>query len=359
MEFLKQMRKASLRKMLPLSIIFIVIAVVLLVVFSGYRVFQVLFPRSITELTPENMEGAYVTADIPLFYAQYAEVELTRNGRKTGTITGAQYVVDFNDTHFMGLFVHSGDLDDAKTMLSMSNDYFSGKIRQNQLPVLHVRGTITAMSSQEENYYMKTASGDAALKALMLPYYLDMGRAYGCTMFGYWAAFIGAVVLIVLGVYFLVKAATGGYQKKLKARISEMGPDSSAVLERLDQFYANTQPVSGVRIGSEFLLFQTGAVTMLFRPWELAWAYQQTTRRRTNGIPSGKSYAAIFRMMDGKQYTLGMKQGAVQALLEHLSTAAPAVVLGYTGEIAQAYTQNRAWFASRWEEVRPGCTGKR
>ena len=40
------------------------------------------------------------------------------------------------------------------------------------------------------------------------------------------------------------------------------------------------------------VFFQNGAESILLRPWDVAWAYQSTTQHRTNGIPTGKTYAA-------------------------------------------------------------------
>ena len=128
------------------------------------------------------------------------------------------------------------------------------------------------------------------------------------------------------------------------------------MLEKLQLFYENTSPVCGVRMGSDYVLFQSGPASVLLRPWELAWAYQSTTQHRTNGIPSGKTYATILRTMDGKQYTLSMNKNQVQELLDAMHTTLPGTVLGYTKELESLYKNDRSAFAARWEEACPGCT---
>ena len=112
-------------------------------------------------------------------------------------------------------------------------------------------------------------------------------------------------------------------------------------------------------MNGEYVFFQEGPNSILLRPWEVAWAYQSTTQHRTNGIPSGKTYAAVLRTMDGKQYTLGMSESQVQTLLGAMETALPGTVLGYSDELAGLYRNNRAFFSQRWEEKAPGCTARK
>ena len=170
-----------------------------------------------------------------------------------------------------------------------------------------------------------------------------------------WVVFILCLGAFIWGIGLLVKAAHGSYQKKMLQKLRDMG-DESAMLEKLELFYDNTNPVGGVRMGSEFVMFQSGAKTVLLRPWDIAWAHQSTTRHRTNGIPTGKTHAAVLRTMDGAQYSLTMKELQVQQLLDAMQAALPGTVLGYCKETEQLYRQDRAAFMARWEAARPGCS---
>lgn len=356
MELLKRLRRDSLKRVLPLSLLLLAAGIALFFIFGCYDLIQLASPRTLAELTPETMEGAYVEDDVTYFYAAYLQTKEYKDNRYVG-VTGVQYVIDFDRSYYMGLSVHKLDLDEAENMMDACDDYYYGKIGADEVPVFHVRGTIEAMDDEERSYYFEAAGGDAGLESIMLPYYVDLNRMNGNTFALMWIMLAVSVALFLGGLVPLIRALTGGYQKKLSAKLAAMGEESS-MLERLERFYDSSEPASGVRIGSEFLMFQHGAVTMLFRPWELAWAYQMTTRHRTNGIPTGKSYAAIFRMMDGTQYSLAMKEPQVQALLKAINENAPGVVLGYTKELEQMYQKNRSSFAARWESVRPGCTSR-
>lgn len=356
MEWLKQLRMDSLKKVMFRIVLFFALAVGVFVYFHCWELFGMLSPKSLEELTPETMAGAYVEDDIYLFYTPYLE-ELYGENRYSAETTGIQYLVDFDEEYFMGLSVHKDRLDEAKAMMTACDNYFDGKVSEEDLPVLHVKGSIRAMDDEEKGYYMDLAEGDSELEAIMLPYYLDVNRIDGRPAGAQICIFIGSLALLAAAIFPLVKSLTGGYQKQVKAKLSAMG-DFESSAERAAQFYESTEPVSGVRMGSEYVYFIHGADSILLRPWDIAWAYQSTTQHRTNGIPSGKTYAAILRTMDGRQYTLSMKEEQVQRLLEAISLSLPGVVIGYTEDLERVYKQNRSAFSDRWEEKLPGCTSR-
>lgn len=357
MDWLNQLKKESLRKVALRVVLLLALAVFLFVFFGCQNLLQMLSPKTLAELTPETLNGAYVEDDIRFLYTPYVEVEQYRNNIRTGTV-GMQYMTDFDDVYYMGLYVHKGDLSEAEALMDACADYMEGSLAPAQLPVMHVKGTIRLMDEDDQEYYYDLAGGDQSLKALMLPYYLDVNRV-GKQTFSTVAVFAAAsLICLILAVFPLVKALTGGYQKQIRQKLSAAG-DLEAAAERAERFYESTEPVCGVRMSGEYVFFQSGADSILLRPWDVAWAYQSTTQHRTNGIPTGKSYAAVLRTMDGKQYTLAMPEQNVQTLLEAMQTALPGTVLGYNDEISALYRKDRAAFSARWEEKVPGCTARR
>ena len=79
MELLKRLRRGSTRKVLLPSLILLAAAAAVFYFFHCQAVFQTLSPKTLAELTPETLEGAYVEDDISFFYAQYVEEEEYRN----------------------------------------------------------------------------------------------------------------------------------------------------------------------------------------------------------------------------------------------------------------------------------------
>lgn len=357
MEWLDSLRKQSVKKVLLRFIIFTVIAVAVFVVSGVWAIFGTFSPKTLAELTPETAEGAYVEDDIYFLYGDFIEVERYKDNRPTGTITARYYLVDFDDeTYYMGLCVHQEDLTEAEAMMDACNDYMDYATDDPPAP-LHVKGTIRAMDEEELDYYYDAVDSDPEITEAMLPVYLDMGRVRGLS-----GPMVALYLLITLGcllagAYPLIKACTGGYQKQVRKTLEASGNLEMAA-ERAAVFYDSTEPVSGFRLGKEFVFFQYGPKSILLRPWDIAWAYQSTTHHRRGVIPTGTTYAIVLRLMNGKSYTVSMSEDAVKALLQAMETALPGTVLGYSKDLEELYKNQRETFSARWEEKAPGCTGK-
>lgn len=370
METIKVLRGISLRKILPVVILLIAAGIGILVFSQSYRVVGSLAPRTLAELTPETAEGAFVEDDVKWVYDYYAEeIEYTNNIRQG--VSGRQYIIDLDDYYYIGLFAHEKHLDEVNRLMNacnrvyeildddMTEDEMMAAFEEMEFPAVHVRGTVRAMEGEVLEYYMKFANGDRELEEAFLPYYIDMDHVGDEGVFVTWLIFAGTLALVLAGVALLVYTLTGGYQKKLLKSLGSMG-DQETMLEKLDQFYRGTEPFlkCQARIGTEFIMLQQGARPLLFRSRDLAWAYQETTQHRTNGIPSGKTYAAVLRMMDGTRHDVGMRADEVQSLLDRLHQSVPAVVVGYSKELEEVYWNNRQAFAQRWEDVPAGTAGQ-
>ena len=353
MEWMKRLRKESLRKVLGQAVLFLVLAAALFFIFDCASVFKTLSPKTLADLTPETMEGAYVEDDVYYFYTPYIEEEEYRDNVPTGKTTGMQYVIDFDETYYMGLFAHESALDEAEKMMEASDAYYNGVLIADAMPVMHVKGSIKAMDEEERGYYYEAAGENTDAVDVMLPYYIDVDRVSGYSVTTLWIMLAVSALLLVAAVYPLVKALTGGYQKKLRQKLAQWG-DPTMMAEKLEQFCDSTEPVCGVRMGREFVFFQSGGASVVLRPTDLVWAYQIVTQRRVNFIPVGKTYAAVLRTADGLQYNLPMKKDQVQTLLAAIEAALPGVVLGYDKELEKLYRKDRAAFSRRWDAVLNG-----
>lgn len=351
MEWLKRLKMTSVKKSIPGLVLFAALAAALLIFTKCYGVAGMLAPKTLADLTPETMDGAFVEDDIYFLYTPYLEIQRYKSGERPRT-TAMQYLTDFDDVYYMGLYVRSGRLDEAEEMMDACASYMDGDGSWEDVPILHVKGRIRAMDEDDLGYYMEIAEGDPEWEEILLPYYLEVDYINNIPIWGSIACLAGAILLLLLGLWPMFKALRGGFQKQVRAKLAE-GGSLEAEAEKAERFYDSAQEVSGVRMDRNYVFFQNGAESILLRPWDVAWAYQSTTQHRTNGIPSGKSYAAVLRTMDGKTYTLGMKEEKVQALLTAMQTALPGVVLGYNDEVEKLYKSDRAAFRRRWEEKMP------
>ncbi|MCI8524659.1 MAG: hypothetical protein HFF17_01795 [Oscillospiraceae bacterium] len=370
MELMNQLRKASVRSVRVQTILLIILAVAVFLLFQCQNVFLTLAPKTLAELTPETLDGAYISDDIYFIYTQYVEEEQYRNNRPTGTITGGQFLIDLNETDYIAMFIHGGsNVDDAVQMMDDCYAYYTGEISTQ--PEMHISGMIRPMDSEEEYYYYQlipdlivdTDMTAEEAREIMPAYIIDVGRLGGggiisaTPTWAVWAAFAASIALLLWAIIPLIRAMSGAYQKPLQKKLDSMG-EGSAMLARLDQFYNGTAPIGGVRLGNEFVFFQQGAKPVLLRPWEVAWAYQKTTEHRRNGVKTGTTYAVIFKTMDGKQFEISSSEQGVQQLLAAIHETLPGTVLGYTKEVEALYKKDRSEFRKRWEEAVPGCTSR-
>ncbi len=357
MEWLDSLKKQSIKKKLIPFVIFTAIAVAVFIVSGVWGIFQTLSPKTLAELTPETAEGAYVEDDIYFLYGDFIEVERYKDNRPTGTITARYYLVDFDDeTYYMALCVHQEDLPEAEAMMDACNDYMNYVTDDPPSP-LHVKGTVRAMDEDELSYYYDAVDSDPEITEAMLPVCLDMGRVRGLSGPTVVLYLLITLACLAAGVYPLVKACTGGYQKQVRKTLEASG-SLEMEAERAAVFYDGTEPVSGFRLGKEFVFFQIGPSSILLRPWDIAWAYQSTTHHRRGVIPTGTTYSVVLRLMNGKSYDVSMSEDAVKSLLQAMETALPGTVLGYSKDLERIYKNEREKFSARWEEKVPGCTGK-
>ena len=220
MDWLNQLKRESLRKVILRVVLLLALGTAFFVLFGCHKLLGTLSPKTLAELTPETMEGAYVEDDIYFLYTPYVEVEQYRDNVRTGTV-GMQYLTDFDEIYYMGLYVHKDSLQEAEALMDASEDFMEGNLAAEQMPVMHVKGTVRLMEEDDQRYYFDLAEGDAELEAVMLPYYLDVGRV-GKQTFVTVAVFAAvALICVVLAIFPLVKALTGGYQKQLRRKLSE------------------------------------------------------------------------------------------------------------------------------------------
>lgn len=347
MEWLKELRLVSLRRVAVRVIVFGVLGAGALVYFRCWSLLGLLAPKTLAELTPETMAGAFVEDDIPWLYTPFLEERYGEEWSSART-TGMEYVIAFGE-RYMGLAVHGGLMAEAGAVMEAVEACYAGELPEEEVPALHVRGAVRAMDEEEARCFLGFAEGEAELEKVLLPYCLDAGRIAGRSLPAEAAALVLALALLALALFPLIKALRGGYQRQVTAKLRESGPlEREAALAA--RSYAGTEPVGGVRVGPEHIFFQRGAESVLLRPWDVAWAYQNTIQHQIDGVPTGRRCALVLRTMDGGRYALPMEQEEVQRLLRTMQEALPRTSLGYTPEVENIYQEHREAFTERWKD---------
>lgn len=79
---------------------------------------------------------------------------------------------------------------------------------------------------------------------------------------------------------------------------------------------------------------------------DILWAYKQVTQHRTNGIPTGKAYAALVHDRHGRQISLTGKEDQVNQILETLVSQNPGMVSGFSDELVKMWKNERSRFVA-------------
>ncbi len=75
---------------------------------------------------------------------------------------------------------------------------------------------------------------------------------------------------------------------------------------------------------------------------EAVWAYKCTTQHLANGIPTGRSYAAVCHFRDGRVAKLAVKSETLaERLVAALVRRAPWLLAGYSAELEAAWKKDR------------------
>lgn len=364
MGFLAKLRKESIKKALKFSVVYIVMAFFFVVYSDAGAIFKFCNPKTLAELTPETMEGAYVKDSIDYIHTVYAKTPVYKNDNPEGIADDLHYLIDMGEEYYMSLTVLSSGQAEANALEEASCQNYLGELDETQLPTMEVSGFIEKMDAELTEFYYEIADGNAETEAVMFPYSLKMGYLDYFKKRVSWAGAIGALLLIIVTIGMLLRAITGGGQRKLEAKIAAMG-DETTILEQLKSFYDDAASLGDVHISQDFVLFEYMRNSILLRPWDIAWVYALKDSRSTSGKArtikgqSRRMCTVSFYTLDGERYRIGIMHFNPGIFEKIVRENIPGATFGYSKKIKKRYRNNRQWFVDRWEKVRPGCTDRK
>lgn len=166
-----------------------------------------------------------------------------------------------------------------------------------------------------------------------------------------------ALGLIMGGIWWFIRGCKGVYLKDIY-EYCERSENPHLTMEKLEQFFAMTQEVSGVRITPEYLMAMNGSKVLFTESSKLIWVYQQVTKNRVNYIPVGKDYAIMAADADGNRHEITVKgKKASEAVMEYIEKVLPHVILGYDDKLHYLYAQNRQDMIEAVEERKAKLCG--
>jgi len=355
---LQKLKSASLKKVLPGIIILYIVAAGLLVYFGPDFITWVKGPVTFEDLSIDEIENQYVTMTFELSFGTYATevTTTTRNGAKVSERDSMQYhavliggldrYINTNEDlywEFIGLAVPSRYFDTTRIIDKNSDEFFESYDLRSLDTTMQVTGQILPMDDEMLRYYRsffdEADYTDEEFKNYCAPYYIyidHMKRGHVNLILTMNAL---AVLLILWATYMLIKALTGGYQRKLVKALKAQG---EMELERADADYESaSEPTKGIRIGRSYLFDCSSAKTDVYALRHVAWAYTHQVNQQKYGRTVSTTYSIILYTEDKKKHQLTMpSKTACDQMIDELNRRCPAGIFGYSDQLKDLFNKN-------------------
>ena len=359
---LQDLKRTSMKSVLPAVIIMAVIGVVMLAAFGSDFIKYVIGPTPFEELSMNELEGEYVIVNINMDFGSFAEetTTTTRNGATVSRRTSALYYVipvggvdrylnSYDAFEFVGIKIPPKYFDAMKTIDNNSDDFFDRYDPSTLRTTLQVTGTIKPLDSEMQRYYDRFFDyadySAEEIAAYCAPYYIDVEQMSFAPEFVVIIAIIAAVVLVLLAIYKLVSVLTGGYQKAMIKAIQKNG---DMELDRADSDYQNAVELAKyIKGGRHYLFNAVPAKTQAFKLSNIVWAYPAQTEHRKNGRYTGTTYEVILYTTDDrkKKNSIAVPSSDIShKILSHIQANSPGTIIGYSDQKRQIYNSNYEQF---------------
>lgn len=288
-----------------------------------------------------DIEGLKVTGTLYFIYDAYAE---QTNG---SDVVAYEYIIDADDTYYIGLRVTSKDFDASEALLFASYDYMDGLDDGTELLKYQyeVTGTIKEMPSDSLSLYREYLTEceiEESEQAYFLPYYLEVNAASEYDWFEVIFLGILGVALIVAGIYVLIAAILGKNQKHLNRYINS-STNAEAAKQRIENFLATAPVIHKLRYDQNFLCNQDGSV--FGETDKLIWAYKHTVNHKRYFITVSQSHSVMLTFIDGATQQFNVNnEAAADELLALLSRLCPKAIIGYSAELENLRKNNLRGF---------------
>lgn len=355
---LQKLKSASLKKVMPGIIILFIAAAGLLVYFGPDFITWAKGPVAFEELSINEIENQYVTMTFELTFGTFATevTTTTRNGAKVSERDTMQYhavlvggldrYVNTNEDlywEFVGLAVPSRYFDTTKIIDRNSDEFFETYDLRALDTTMQITGQILPMDDEMlrhyRSFFREADYTDDEFKEYCAPYYIKVDHLKrGHADFVLFMNAL-AVILLLWAVYMLIKALTGGYQRKLIKALKAQG---EMELERADaDFESASEPTKGIRIGRNYLFDCSGAKTDVFALRQVAWAYSHQVNHQKYGRTVSTTYSIILYTENKKSHQLTMpSKAASDQVLDELNRKCPAGIFGYSDQLKQLFNKN-------------------
>lgn len=285
-----------------------------------------------------DLDGIYVKTTLSDLYGSYYKHTVKSS-------YSHMHVMQINDNCYIGVKVSNADVEYDNRFLEINNHLLEdiddgAKLSEHQYVI---SGTIHKMTSAEQDrYYKYVDSGALPVKdhQYFLPYCLnvsDYGGNHNSTSI-YLFGFVG-ILLLVAGLYALIAALCGHYQKPIKRYIRNSG-SPEGTKQNVERFLSTAPLLHHLQYNERFLCHHSnGIVTFFNETNKLIWAYKVSERPKTTKLNNKlvlHDHAILLFFTDGIvhqcQFTNEQQADEVISVLEQLC---PKAIIGYSLELEE------------------------
>jgi hypothetical protein len=167
----------------------------------------------------------------------------------------------------------------------------------------------------------------------------DSFRSSGYVGFGLGIPLFG---LCIWGLARAIRRSNDLSTHPIMRALGRFGPPDYVAGQINDELLADHPKLGNLHLTPTWLVQAASAKLDATRIDDIVWAYKQVTQHRTNGIPTGKTYAAQIWDRHGVNITITGKEAFVTQALEAIGQRAPWMLAGYSPDLEKTWKANRA-----------------
>ncbi len=329
----KQVRRISRNKIFLLLI---------LIFFGAFMVFVFAFSFS-----PSNLFFEYAPFDTS------EEAEKLLEEKKFYVTTTAEHLVDTGYGYAEGYFEEGMIIQDKYYIFFAGEKYIicrvDKELSQEEYDDYPLKGKLDYATEVDAEVIdeLKQDASEFIDPGLIADYIIDTNASrYDDQIIA-----IYGMVLLIIPIIYIFSAIISITDYKKNKYFKFMGAnedDAERINQSISKLYSRgitPKKVSSMEIIGDWMIRSTFTSFYVNKKEDVVWIFKTITKHKTNGIPTGKSYAVVLK---GKSYlniSLSVKdEKKADALLEELFVEIPYAIRGYSDDLAELYKKNRSEF---------------
>lgn len=251
----------------------------------------------------------------------------------SATDTGYQYVKGEGTNEKVEKSYIELELDDRLLLVEMP-----GEVVENRT----VTGVLSPVPDDVQREVIKDIYKDyPRLEGIFLPFMLTT-EDFKPQGYAGLAAGILVALISVWGLFQTSRTSADPARHGIMKGLRAFG-DADQIAQQIE--YDMGQPHDTVNknmhLTRNWLVQTTGSSLEATRWNDVIWLYKKVTQHRTNGIPTGKTYAALIYDRYGKTITITGKEKAVDEILAAVASRSPWGIHGFSADIEKAWKKER------------------